>query len=175
MVNLMGSPRHLAFIVLLVALGSPVSAQGPRFYPDDPLRTEPTPMPVADINARALSEVLEQVKADSLGQTRLRTVLLAAFAVLALLMAAVGVYGVLSYVTAQRTTELGDSESAGEVAQRTFERRARNRIPTRDIKSAQVDALVNGCAFDPSAELSSRRHLEVSVLDPTARPQVPRR
>ena len=64
----MRSPRLLAFIVLVVACAAPVWAQGPRFYPDDPLRAEPTPLPVADINARALSEVLEQLK-NSLRKT----------------------------------------------------------------------------------------------------------
>ena len=58
----MRSLKLLAFIVLLVACTSRVSAQTQRFYPDDPLRAEPAPVPVADINARALSEVLEQVK-----------------------------------------------------------------------------------------------------------------
>ena len=64
----MRSSRLLAFIVLVVACAAPVWAQGPRFYPDDPLRVEPTPLPVADINARALSEVLEQLK-NSLRKT----------------------------------------------------------------------------------------------------------
>ena len=64
----MRSSRILAFIVLIVACAAPVWAQGPRFYPDDPLRVEPTPLPVADINVRALSEVLEQVK-NSLRKT----------------------------------------------------------------------------------------------------------
>ena len=41
---------------------APQLALGPRFYPDDPLRVEPVPLPVADVNARALSEVLEQFK-----------------------------------------------------------------------------------------------------------------
>jgi hypothetical protein len=63
--------KRLRYLVLLVLAAAPVSpawAQGPRFYPDDPLRVEPTPVPVADINARALSEVLEQVK-NSLRKT----------------------------------------------------------------------------------------------------------
>ena len=58
----MRSARVLAFFVLAAALATPAWAQGPRFYSDDPLRVEPPPVPVADINARALSEVLEQVK-----------------------------------------------------------------------------------------------------------------
>jgi len=53
--------RLLAFVVI-VAFATPLWAQSQRFYPDDPLRVEPTPLPVPDIQARALSEVLEQVK-----------------------------------------------------------------------------------------------------------------
>ena len=56
---------------------------------------------------------LEEIKSDSLGQNRLRTILIAAFAGLALSMAALGVYGVLSYVTAQRTLELGVRAALG--------------------------------------------------------------
>jgi ABC-type antimicrobial peptide transport system permease subunit len=44
---------------------------------------------------------------DSIAAPRFRMVLVAAFASLALLLAVAGMYGVMSYVTAQRTSEFG--------------------------------------------------------------------
>jgi len=52
-------------------------------------------------------ESMDQIVSDSLASRRFAMTLLAVFAAIALVLASVGIYGVMSYVTQQRTHEIG--------------------------------------------------------------------
>jgi predicted permease len=58
-------------------------------------------------------ETMEQLLSRSVAEPRFRTMILATFSILALVMAAIGIYGVMNYLVIQRTREFGIRLSLG--------------------------------------------------------------
>jgi putative ABC transport system permease protein len=104
---------------------------------------------------------LEQAKSSAVAQPRFRTLLLTAFATVALLLAAIGIYGVIAYSVAQRRHEIGVRMAFG----------ARRSAVVRLIVGQGASLALAGIGLGLAGALALSRLLanqlfEVSATDP---------
>ncbi len=104
---------------------------------------------------------MTQILAHSLVQRRFTMSLLAGFGALALLLAAVGIYGLMSYTVAQRTSEIGIRMALG------AQTRDMLRLVTRDgMLQAGLGLLAGLAASLALTRILASQLFAVSALDP---------
>jgi predicted permease len=118
---------------------------------------------------------LEQLAADSLGVQRFLMLLFAIFAALALLLASIGVYGVLTYITSERIPEIGVrmalGATAGDVMRMIFRQSFRLMaggallgVAAAAAGSRVLVRLVAGVEIDPCAFAATLAALAIAAL-----------
>jgi putative ABC transport system permease protein len=107
-------------------------------------------------------KTMEQYVAGSLGPQRIAASLLEIFSGLALFLAALGLYGVISYSTAQRTQEIGIRMALG--AQR---RQVWGMVIRQGLRLALAGVLAGAVAASILAQFLRSQLFEVSAFDPS--------
>jgi putative ABC transport system permease protein len=104
---------------------------------------------------------LEEMFSDSIARPRFNTALLAAFAVVGLLLAAVGIYGVISYGVTERTHEIGVRIALG-----AGRRDVMNLVIGRGLKLAVMGVGIGVAGALAVARLMSALLFQTGAADP---------
>ena len=111
---------------------------------------------------------MDQVSMDSTARRNFNLLLLGVFALLALLLAAVGVYGVISYSVEQRTREIGIRSALGAASRDTV-----RLILTQALRMAVAGVAAGVAAAFPLTHLLSSQLFGVRPSDPLTFTAVP--
>jgi putative ABC transport system permease protein len=147
-------------------------AQAPRQFMTVVMRTAAQPGALAPAVANAVHEIdreqpflevitMDMVLADSVSHQRFNMLLLGAFAALALLLAAIGLYSVLAYSVRRRVREIGVRMALG--AQRMDVIRM---ILGQGVRLALIGVAIGVVAAFVLTRLMASQLFEVSVTDP---------
>lgn len=136
------------------------------------LRTENDPRSLASSLPAAIHEIdpnqpvvkirtMEENVATSVSQPRFRTILLAILAGLALLIAAVGIYGVMSFSVSQRTREIGTRMALGSTPGEVF-----RMVMSNGLQLTAIGIILGLIAAAAFAHFLSSLLFQVGALDP---------
>ena len=104
---------------------------------------------------------LEEIVSESVAPQRFRAVFIGSLAVLALALAVVGIYGVMSYAVTERTRELGIRMALGEAPSRV-----RARIVLEALQLAALGTALGGIGAWLATRAMASLMFEVGVGDP---------
>ena len=112
-------------------------------------------LPIGDV------KTMEQIIEESTGEPRFRSFLIASFAILALLLAAVGVYGLISFTVTQRVPEIGVRLALGASPRQVF-----TQVIGQGLKLAAVGVVLGLVAAAAATTLVRGLLFNTSATDP---------
>jgi predicted permease len=149
--SLYQAPAPIASFVVRTSV-DPRRLAGPM---RDAIRAVDPSQPIFDLKA------MDDRVSDSLGARRFSVTLLGVFAALAMLLAAIGIYGVVSYSVAQRTQEIGIRLALGAERRSVF-----RMVLGQALRLAAAGVVAGVAAAAVLARLVSSQLFQTSEFDP---------